>query len=55
MGNLAIISQNMWDQVIGYNDFLKIVKLWHLSIEFYGEWQEVATHHRTQVPKFDDF
>ena len=19
-------------------DFLKIVKLWHLSIEFYGEW-----------------
>ena len=20
-------------------DFLKIVKLWHLSSEFYGEWQ----------------
>ena len=29
-------------------EFLKIVKLWHLSIEFYGEWQKVATHHRTQ-------
>ena len=28
--------------------FLKIIKLWHLSIEFYGEWQKVATHHRTQ-------
>ena len=27
-------------------DFLKI-KLWHLSIEFYGEWQLFATHHRT--------
>ena len=27
---------------------LKIVKLWHLSIEFYGEWQLFATHHRTQ-------
>ena len=22
-------------------DFLKIVKLWHLSIEFYGVWQKV--------------
>ena len=23
-------------------DFLKkIIKLWHLSIEFYGEWQKV--------------
>ena len=23
-------------------DFLKIIKLWHLSIEFYGVWQKVA-------------
>ena len=35
---------------------LKIVKLWHLSIEFYGEWQLFATHHRTQYEsKFDNF
>ena len=30
-------------------------QLWHLSIEFYGEWQLFATHHRTQyLTKFDD-
>ena len=29
-------------------DFKQIVKLWHLSMEFYGEWQLLATHHRTQ-------
>ena len=34
-------------------EFLKIVKLWHLSIEFYGEWQKVATHHRTQYLTWD--
>ena len=22
-------------------DFLKIIKLWHFSIEFYGDWQEL--------------
>ena len=31
--------------------FLKIIKLWHLSIEFYGVWQKVAIHHRTQYLK----
>ena len=35
-------------KVIGLTvDFKKIVELWHLSIEFYGEWQLFATHHRT--------
>ena len=29
-------------------DFLKIVKLWRLSTEFYGVWQKVALLHRTQ-------
>ena len=29
-------------------DFLKIVKLWRLSTEFYGVWQKVAPHHRTE-------
>ena len=29
-------------------DFLKIVKLWHLSTEFYGVGQLFATHYRTQ-------
>ena len=29
-------------------DFLKIVKLWRLSTEFYGVGQLFATHHRTQ-------
>ena len=28
-------------------DFIKIVKLWRLSIEFYGVGQLFATHHRT--------
>ena len=28
-------------------DFLKSIELRHLSIEFYGEWQLFATHHRT--------
>ena len=33
-------------KVIGFMvDFKQIVKLWHLSIEFCGEWQKVATHH----------
>ena len=33
-------------KVIGFMvDFLKIIKLWDLSIEFYGEWQLFATHH----------
>ena len=27
-------------------DFKQIVQ--HLSMEFYGEWQLLATHHRTQ-------
>ena len=27
-----------------YGWFLKIVKLWLLNIEFYGEWQKVASH-----------
>ena len=36
-------------KVIGLTvDFLKIVKLWGLSTEFYGVGQKVATHHRTQ-------
>ena len=26
-------------------DFLKIVKLWHLSTEFYGVWEKVALCH----------
>ena len=39
-------------KVIGFMvDFEKIIKLWGLSIEFYGEWQKVATHHRTQYLK----
>ena len=29
-------------------DFKQVVKLWHLSMEFYGEWQLFATHHGTQ-------
>ena len=29
-------------------DFLKIVKLRHLSTEFYGVWQLFALHNRTQ-------
>ena len=29
-------------------DFLKIVKLWHLSTEFHGVWQKVALRHITQ-------
>jgi len=28
----------------------KNIKLWHLRIEFYGEWQKVATCHRTPKP-----
>ena len=32
-------------------DFKQIVKLQHLSIEFYGEWQKVVTHHGTQYLK----
>ena len=32
-------------------DFLKIIKLWLLSIGFYGVWQLFATHHRTQYLK----
>ena len=32
-------------------DFLKIVKLWRLSTEFYGVWQKVALRHRTQYLK----
>ena len=29
-----------------YGWFFKILR--HLSIDFYGEWQKVATHHRAQ-------
>ena len=29
-------------------DFKQVVKLWHLSMEFYGEWPLFATHHKTQ-------
>ena len=29
-------------------DFLKIIKLWRLSTEFYGVEQLFATHHRIQ-------
>ena len=39
---------NLKYEVIGLMlDFLKIIKLWHLCMEFYGVWQKVA-HHRTQ-------
>ena len=29
-------------------DFIKFIKYWHLSIEFYDVGQKVAPHHRTQ-------
>ena len=42
-------SNLKYEKVVGLMvDFKQIVKLWHLSIEFYGEWQLFATHHRTQ-------
>ena len=28
-------------------DFIKMSKVWSLSMEFYGAWQEVAMRHRT--------
>ena len=34
-------------------DFIKMSKVWFLSMEFYGVWQEVATRHRT--PYLDIF
>ena len=38
-------------KVIGFMVDFKIAKLWDLCIEFYGEWQLFATHHRTQYLK----
>ena len=34
-------------------DFKKIVKLWHISIEFYGEWQLAwhICHHEAMPPE----
>ena len=37
-------------KVIGLTvDFIKIVKLWRLSTEFYGVWQLFALHHKTHI------
>ena len=33
-------------------DFIKMSKVWFLSMEFYGAWQEVATHHTFHAPYF---
>ena len=47
--NSQTLSQIAFMKVIGLTvDFLKIVKLWRLSTEFYGVWQLFALHHRTQ-------
>ena len=30
-------------------DFIKMSKIWSLSMEFYGAWQLLAMHHRTHL------
>jgi len=44
---LVQVTQISNMKIIGFMvDFLKIIKVWHLSIEFNSEWQK--------MPKFDD-